>query len=763
MKRSSDGPIERPGRAAPSDAADTYAALSHLATGTPVIPPEILAELYGQLPPDALAKVCALGSSAAALCSKYRVWHHMFMRLYAGRADVLSPTIFLQALEMETLTTPLSATSYGVQYTNPLWLLRSYEVLAYMISVFSQGAVQVRSAVYLRKDNGGRPIVLSTSMILYWNECYMFTVAMFADRDHSSAIWTAQHGYPMSSIRDHLISPAPKDHEIDISYTSTQHISEKTFLYRLKTEADLKYMLGPIQSDIELPAQVVDVTTSTDSPILAYDPLTLAGADVRTLYRFIVEVVYFWLSQGYSLYLPDDDDVEDDEDGKILTYPTDRGQHIPFAAPICVNCHVKKAEWSCGACYTSPVCSNSCHSEFFENAHHQWCDSVASFRNSESDTLEDDMASLSLISGKRKDRSDQQDTNLSKRQKKNVAKPLDHITAEVIRAMISTLGVLVVVRDTLYMLGSQTLRKAFLAIASTSDRALLMEASPALIKTLPTNQVPPGSTCHDRYPMLDTRYKGLSVIEFHSSKAAPVYIFSNFHRAPILFTADMVPAAMQRKWPKLVSWLNKTPAHFPSSEHLWHALKALDYNTFRAFTSTGILARYPNPSLLDSALVRAGVKAGAFWQKKDMIGIVPKMVVNPKSGIAAILNLNLRFLETTPDLLLSPAIEKIVWLTILRQKYEQNPAFKRVLVCTGNTYLLEYAKGARRAYIQRKELDQWGGLITREPRLMPGSPERIVLYGENKMGRYLMALRTQFNQETSSEVEVIDVGAEMDA
>ena len=105
-------------------------------------------------------------------------------------------------------------------------------------------------------------------------------------------------------------------------------------------------------------------------------------------------------------------------------------------------------------------------------------------------------------------------------------------------------------------------------------------------------------------------------------------------------------------------------------------------------------------------------KKHQYWMKKKNIGIIAKMATNKKIGKKLGLIRDANFSSTNE-----------LWLSILTQKFNIHE-FKMVLQATANNYLLEFDRGAKRSS------PKWAGIIN------DGT-----LYGNNLMGKYLMAIR----------------------
>lgn len=207
-------------------------------------------------------------------------------------------------------------------------------------------------------------------------------------------------------------------------------------------------------------------------------------------------------------------------------------------------------------------------------------------------------------------------------------------------------------------------------------------------------------------------------IKFYSNATPPYNELSNFHYAPFIFSPGHMSETMKNVYPHLIEWLG-VGLIFSSSEHLWQALKSKDKTTFLKFTRGGEFDTMTAEFFEKVDKKADGASKVAYWSKKNNVGIVPKMVSTHSR------QLGLTNYETR-DLYLSEDQQQAVWLDILRQKYVQNPSLRKLLRDTGNTvYLLEFDKGAKStgAY--------WGGYIDSDG----------LLYGQNKMGIYLMLLR----------------------
>lgn len=154
---------------------------------------------------------------------------------------------------------------------------------------------------------------------------------------------------------------------------------------------------------------------------------------------------------------------------------------------------------------------------------------------------------------------------------------------------------------------------------------------------------------------------------------------------------------------------------FPSSEHAFQSFKYIESDRKR-FSIDGDLGKLSGFELVYDK--KEAEKKKEWWMKKGNIGIIAKMATNEKIGKKLGLKRIDNF-KSTDEL----------WMKILKEKYA-NSEFKSILLNTKNHYLLEFDRGAKRQTLQGT-IPFWTGLI-----------EDGILYGENKMGNYLMEVRS---------------------
>jgi predicted NAD-dependent protein-ADP-ribosyltransferase YbiA (DUF1768 family) len=217
-------------------------------------------------------------------------------------------------------------------------------------------------------------------------------------------------------------------------------------------------------------------------------------------------------------------------------------------------------------------------------------------------------------------------------------------------------------------------------------------------------------------------------VYFNSSAKAPYNLLSNFSAAPIVLQSTDTEALRELSAAndKIAEFVGER-AEFPSSEHLWHALKATDVETFRRFVVGGVLAEC-DASVFDVFFPGKGAAKRAYWMRKDNVGIIPKMAANPK--YAKRLGFSKRRPLEYARERLPYGVERAVWMTTLRLKYKQNAKHRAVLLSTGKRTLVEFDRSASRAPVH------WGGLITGDGTLL----------GENVMGDYTTAIREELKE-----------------
>lgn len=155
---------------------------------------------------------------------------------------------------------------------------------------------------------------------------------------------------------------------------------------------------------------------------------------------------------------------------------------------------------------------------------------------------------------------------------------------------------------------------------------------------------------------------------------------------------------------------------YPSTEHAFQAQKFIDEDKKR-FSITGDIGdidkgfslMYPPKEVEDKK---------KFWMKKGNIGILAKMAV-ADDKIKKFKLRKVPYFKSSDE----------NWMKILDKKYDHKE-FKDILLSTGDNYLLEFDKGAKRR-AESGDPPYYAGLID----------DDLNLYGTNKMGIYLMNIR----------------------
>jgi len=172
---------------------------------------------------------------------------------------------------------------------------------------------------------------------------------------------------------------------------------------------------------------------------------------------------------------------------------------------------------------------------------------------------------------------------------------------------------------------------------------------------------------------------------------------------------------------------------FPSTEHVWQALKCKDAACLKAFTSSGSLGSF-------AALQATPGFFKAFWPKRadispawlkyNLVGILAKMATDPKR--AKKLHLQLAS-PTRPPL--------FVWPPLLRIKFNAaHPEHRQALLKTGQRRLLERLRNAR-------SVNRWGSF-------KPNHGTYADLQGGNLMGQYLEEAREGVMNELKRRADV---------
>jgi predicted NAD-dependent protein-ADP-ribosyltransferase YbiA (DUF1768 family) len=184
--------------------------------------------------------------------------------------------------------------------------------------------------------------------------------------------------------------------------------------------------------------------------------------------------------------------------------------------------------------------------------------------------------------------------------------------------------------------------------------------------------------------------KNEKFIQFHSNAKDNYNLLSNFAEIKEGITIDGIT--------------------YPSSEHAYQSQKYIDKIRFSVDGDLGNIKGF-------SLVFDDFENKKKFWMKKNNIGIIAKMSTNKNLEKKLGLIRDEKFIPNDD-----------IWYIILSEKFKIEP-FRQILLNTGDIYLLEFSRSAKKLY-EQKIINFWGGMI-----------DDGVLYGNNKMGKLLMNIR----------------------
>jgi predicted NAD-dependent protein-ADP-ribosyltransferase YbiA (DUF1768 family) len=190
--------------------------------------------------------------------------------------------------------------------------------------------------------------------------------------------------------------------------------------------------------------------------------------------------------------------------------------------------------------------------------------------------------------------------------------------------------------------------------------------------------------CHDGKKMTT------APVHVGSGQRDPYYKLSNFHQCRVVFEG----------------------VTYPSSEHAFQAQRVPPWLRY-LFSTEGPYADLDAGFKKFFADPKKAEKKAAYWRKKGNVGILAKMAINRMKDLV--------------DMTAERCAE--VFFDILVAKYTQNEHLARVLLSTGDRYILEFDRGAGRAKRAGRTC-RWGGIV---------EDGRVV--GSNQMGALLMRVR----------------------
>jgi predicted NAD-dependent protein-ADP-ribosyltransferase YbiA (DUF1768 family) len=209
-------------------------------------------------------------------------------------------------------------------------------------------------------------------------------------------------------------------------------------------------------------------------------------------------------------------------------------------------------------------------------------------------------------------------------------------------------------------------------------------------------------------------YNTKDCVFFSSNARMPFNKLANFN-------ACMIRARVWVTWPDGSTALMEM--EFPSAEHYWWAHFLEKEQDIRRLAKGGDLATLEigfRTLGLSEEMVQ---KKTLYWDKKDNVGIVAKMLRKRASSINISMRDHIRE-EYGPPGSRDALVD--VWTKILTDKYSQNKAHRKILSSTEGKKLVERDNRA-------KSTSLWGA------KALPveGRPGRVSLVGVNFMGNLL--------------------------
>lgn len=169
---------------------------------------------------------------------------------------------------------------------------------------------------------------------------------------------------------------------------------------------------------------------------------------------------------------------------------------------------------------------------------------------------------------------------------------------------------------------------------------------------------------------------------------------------------------------------------YPSAEHAYQSRKFEGQE--KRFETGGDLTKWSAMGLF----VKEDKKESkiAYWGKKRMIGIIAKMATNPQH------NRKTRLPQKTK-------VRQDIFEDILRNKFKKGSPLRPLLLATGEKYLVEFDRGAKRmeTHPTKPRRSRWAGLA--EPVDKDDLKKGYKLYGDNRMGLLLMKIRDEIRKE----------------
>lgn len=236
------------------------------------------------------------------------------------------------------------------------------------------------------------------------------------------------------------------------------------------------------------------------------------------------------------------------------------------------------------------------------------------------------------------------------------------------------------------------------------------------------------------------------VTRFGSRMGPKSRLLSNFAPSQVVLRQNDFSSRLLTRFPILAARLRRAPENqirFTTSESAWQALKARNLTTFERFESTGDIGCSPTADsflpLLPKSKRTPEVAKGKFnyWIGTfNAFGIVPKMATHDSPARRNALNLAPDDLDYSKEYL-DAAIEKEVWMVILRAKARDNAEYVDSLVKHAGCQFVEFESKAKYNHENPKRSETyWSGM-----------DEDGVIYGGNRMGCFLEELAQKLKDE----------------
>ena len=162
---------------------------------------------------------------------------------------------------------------------------------------------------------------------------------------------------------------------------------------------------------------------------------------------------------------------------------------------------------------------------------------------------------------------------------------------------------------------------------------------------------------------------------------------------------------------------------YPSTEHAFQAQLSVHLEAYTLTSAIGKLT--PEACHLVGFPDNKKHAKCDFWSKKDMVGILAKML------IAKHAQLGLKQKVTREE-------SEDLFKKILLEKFRSNSTARKVLLDTKDAYLYEFVRSSNKRFQKNGEIERWGAMIV---------DGKVV--GDNQMGALMMWVRKKLRKELS--------------